>query len=187
MGLFFMLFIFTEIYVFFEFVGIHGFFMTLGAYLVPSLLGYLILKWFGSRGAQSWQKFAQAGAPPGRKLIQQALIITSGVLLLIPMVTTRVLGLLLFLPGSRHLLAWSLKSFLEKKMSQFQRNGFSFNARGFSFGSAQGFKSYTYQSEKTIFDERDVSVTATEVIDVTAKSVDTSHYSLDAPAPKETP
>lgn len=179
MGLFFLLFIFTEIYVFFEFVGTHGFFNTLGAYLIPSLLGYLILNWFGARGAQSWQKFAQAGAPPGRKLIQQGLIIVSGVLFLIPMITTRVFGLLLFLPGSRHFLAWTLKAFLEKKMMQFQQNGFAFSSKGFTFGGGQGFKSYSYQTEKTVFDERDVSSTTPDVIDVTPKVLSTTQDQLE--------
>ena len=74
---------------------------TIAILVVDSILGSLLLR---SQGRAAWRRFNEAlGArrPPAREVLDGALVIFGGALLLTPGFLTDVLGLLLLLPPTR--------------------------------------------------------------------------------------
>lgn len=122
-----------EIFAFLEFVDYFGFFPVVGAYILPSLLGFLILS-FQSRAALfNLQRRLLEGSSPSFQAINMGAKFLSGIMLIAPLLLTRILGVLLLLPGSRHLLVLGFQSWLHRKIKS-GAAGFFANGRGFQFG-----------------------------------------------------
>lgn len=78
-----------------------GVWWTIGILVADSVLGSLLMR---AQGRAVWRRFAEAtraGRPPAREVLDGALIIGGGALLLTPGFLTDILGLLLLLPPSR--------------------------------------------------------------------------------------
>lgn len=78
-----------------------GVWWTIGLLVADSVLGSLLMR---AQGRAVWRRFAEAtraGRPPAREVLDGALIIGGGALLLTPGFITDLLGLLLLLPPSR--------------------------------------------------------------------------------------
>jgi UPF0716 protein FxsA len=133
----------AEIFIFFSFVEKFGFFTTLGYYLLPCLLGILIMSSIGRIAVMNLQSSLNRGALPANKLLHSGAIFLSGLCFLVPSFFTRIIGVILLLPGLRHLAVWRFKIFMAKKMAEGAVKG-SFQFGG--AGGASGFRFYNFSS-----------------------------------------
>lgn len=175
-------FFLAEIFIFFSFVGKFGFFDTFISYLMPSLLGFVVLSLAKRVGLAQLQMTVMSGKTPEKAMLHSGAIFIGGILLVIPLFITRVLAVFLILPGLRHFLIWRLTKNIQKRMAA-GAQGFSFGGPfggmgGFGAGAAgqggAGFKYYQYRSgaPRSSFEEdvepevRQERVIDAEVIDV---------------------
>lgn len=164
----------AEILIFFFAVKQWGFLSTLGFYFLPCLLGLLIVSTVGRLALLSLQTSVMKGQLPANRLLHSAALFFSGLLFLIPSFFARVLAVVLFLPGLRHLAVWRFKLFMAKQIAK-GAGTFTFGGPfGFGAGSAgSGFKYYHYRGTPSGFEdvsaEREVSETS--VLDVTPLQV----------------
>lgn len=164
----------AEIIIFFLAVDRWGFLKTLGFYLLPCLLGFFIVATVGRLAIMTLQSAVMRGQLPASRILHSGAIFLSGLLFLIPSFSSRVLGLILFLPGLRHLAVWKFKAFVAKKIAK-GASGFSFGGAGGPFGfgmgnmGGSGFRYYEYRNDGKGFEqttqERDVY--EANVLDVT--------------------
>jgi UPF0716 protein FxsA len=93
----------VELYVLIQVGGAIGVLPTIALLLADSILGGMLMR---SQGRAAWRRFNAAvaeGRPPAREVLDGALIIFGGALLLTPGFFTDVLGLILLLPPTRAL------------------------------------------------------------------------------------
>ncbi len=89
---------------------------TIAVLIADSVLGSLLMR---AQGRAAWRRFTQAtrsGRPPAREVIDGALIIAGGALLLTPGFITDALGLALLLPPTRAVVRRVLARRLLKRM-----------------------------------------------------------------------
>ncbi len=78
-----------------------GLLPTVAILIADSIIGSLLLR---SQGRAAWRRFTgtmQSGRPPAREVLDGALVLVGGVLLLTPGFLTDLLGILLLLPPTR--------------------------------------------------------------------------------------
>lgn len=127
----------AEIVIFVLFVQRLGFFPAVGLYLVPCLLGMLIVSTVGRMALMSMQGSLTQGKVPGTRLLHSGAIFLSGLFFLLPSFFSRIVGLILLLPGLRHLAVWRFKIYMAQKIAK--GGAFSFgNGFGFSTGFGNG-------------------------------------------------
>ncbi|MGE5084914.1 MAG: FxsA family protein [Bacillota bacterium] len=174
-------FVLAELLIFFWGVSRWGFFNTLGLYLAPCLLGFLIVSTVGRMAIMNLQSTVTRGQLPGNKILHSGAIFLSGLFFLIPSFFARIIGLVLLLPGLRHLAVWRFKIFMAKKMAQGSARVFNFGGGGpFGFGGfgagsggQSGFQYYEFRNDGTGFTEmheevrEEREITDVEVVDVT--------------------
>lgn len=167
----------AEIFIFFFAVKQWGFLNTLGIYLLPCVLGFLIVSTVGRMAIMTLQGSVMKGQLPGNRLLHSGAIFFSGLLFMVPSFFARVAAVVLFLPGLRHIFVAWFKVFMAKKIAKGTAN-FSFGGAGgpFGFGAGNtsgGFRYYRYRGGNAGFEqanpERDVS--ETNVLDVTPLKV----------------
>jgi len=93
----------VELYVLIQVGQAIGALPTVAILLADSLLGAFLMR---SQGRAAWQRFlgaSRAGRIPAREVVDGALVIFGGALLLTPGFVTDVLGILLLLPPTRAL------------------------------------------------------------------------------------
>jgi len=93
-----------------------GVWWTIGILIADSILGSVLMR---SQGRIAWRRFneaIQAGRVPAREVVDGALVIFGGALLLTPGFITDVLGLLLLLPPTRALVRGVLARRLAHRM-----------------------------------------------------------------------
>src|SRR3954451_6593923 len=93
----------VEIYVIIQVGQAIGPWWTIALLIVDSILGSVLMR---SQGRAAWRRFQVAlaeGRPPAREVIDGALVIFGGALLLTPGFVTDILGLVLLLPPTRAL------------------------------------------------------------------------------------
>src|SRR3954451_24606173 len=91
----------VEIYVIIQVGQAIGPWWTIALLIVDSILGSVLMR---SQGRTAWRRFQVAlaeGRPPAREVLDGALVIFGGALLLTPGFVTDVFGLALLLPPSR--------------------------------------------------------------------------------------
>lgn len=155
----------AEIFIFIMAVKHWGFLYTLAFYFLPCLLGLLILTSIGRLTVVALQSALTRGEIPTNKLLHTGGVLLAGAFFLVPLVSTRIIGLILLLPGPRHLVVWRFKAFMARRV----RDGI----RGFNMGRG-GFRFYSYRSDGQDFssyqEERDVT-TNSNILDVTPLKV----------------
>ena len=158
-----------------------GFLNTLAVYLLPCFLGFLIVTTVGRVALMNMQSSMTRGQMPAGKMLHSGAIFLSGLLFLVPSISTRIFGLVLLLPGLRHLALWRFKIYMAKKMASGASQGFGFSRGPFGgfgggFGGAAGpgagaggFRYYEFRNDGTGFkdfsEERESR--DAEVLDVT--------------------
>lgn len=156
-------FVIAEVLIFVVAVRHFGFWMTVGYYLLPCLLGFFIVSTVGRYALMTLQASVSKGKLPANQILHSGAIFISGLLFLVPSFFTRIFGLILFLPGSRHFLVWRFKLKAAEKMAKGSARIFNFG----NFGGG-GFRYYQHHADNPGFDgapeERDV--TGNEVLDV---------------------
>ena len=84
-----------------------GLWATLGLVIGTALLGAILLRSQGTQILREISTESREGRVPGRTLVDGAMIVVAGILLLLPGFITDIIGLALFVPSVRRLL-WSL-------------------------------------------------------------------------------
>lgn len=163
----------AEIVIFILSIQHFGFLNTVGLYILPSLFGFLIISMVGRMAIVTLQSTVMKGQLPAGRILNSAAIFISGLLFLVPSFFTRVFGLILFLPGLRHLAVGLFKNKMAKKMAS-GASGFSFGGGSFGFGTgSSGFRYYEFRNNNTgneeSSEEREVS--EANVLDVTPLAV----------------
>jgi len=110
---FFLVLIISEILLFGQFSDQYGFLRTLAFYWLPTFLIAACVPFWAFR-IQSFVRSPrpQAFDPSLRRHLHQLLIFFGLLLVFIPLVSFRVLGLVLFLPGFRHFFVWRFQKAL---------------------------------------------------------------------------
>jgi UPF0716 protein FxsA len=93
-----------------------GVWWTIAILVADSILGSVLMR---AQGRVSWRRFnvaVQGGRIPAREVLDGALVITGGVLLLTPGFITDILGLALLIPPTRALVRAVLVRRLERRM-----------------------------------------------------------------------
>lgn len=146
----------AEIVLFVALASRFGFFPVFGAYLLPSLLGVLLLGFQSRHAMMSLVRKLQEGHRPEAQLLSTAAKFVGALLFLPPFVSPRLLGLALLLPGTRHLLILVAQGWLAKKAAQgsarMWTGGFG---RPGGFG---GIRFETFEMEPERREERDADV-----------------------------
>jgi UPF0716 protein FxsA len=139
----------AEFIIFWMAVQQWGFLNTLGLYLLPCVLGMFIMNVVGRIAIMGLQGQAMSGQIPANKMLHSGAIFVSGLLFLIPSFFSRVLAVILLLPGLRHLAVWWFKIYLAKKIAQGTAQAFNFGSGGpFGFGAGSaGFKYYDFNQQ----------------------------------------
>jgi UPF0716 protein FxsA len=83
-----------------------GFWGTLGLVVGTAILGGLLMRSQGMHLLRQISQEGREGRMPGRAVVDGAMIVVAGVLLLLPGFITDIIGILLFIPGVRGLI-WS--------------------------------------------------------------------------------
>jgi UPF0716 protein FxsA len=146
-----------------------GFFYTLGLYLLPCLLGFFIVSTVGRMALMTMQSTVTHGKLPGSKILHSGAIFLSGILFLVPAFSTRIFGLILLLPGLRHLAVWRFKIYMAKQMAK-GTSSFRFGGAG---GGPFGFRYYQYGNGGGFGTQQaqERNVHETNVLDVTPLKV----------------
>lgn len=172
-----------EILIFTTFVHFFDFWDVFFAYLAPSFLGAVLFSLMGRSIMISLQGGFNQGQLPGNRVLHKGAILLGCVMLIVPMFLTRVLALILILPGFRHLAIFIFKTFIFKRLanSAFVKFGNGFPG-GFSTGGGfpggggfgnqqQGPQYRRYQGpfpfEEEPRQERDVEVVNVTPIEIT--------------------
>ncbi len=192
-------FIIAEFVIFFWGVHEWGFFNTLGLYLLPCVLGFLIVSTVGRMAIMTLQSTVVKGQLPASKILHSGAIFLSGIFFLIPSFFTRIIGLILLLPGLRHLAVWRFKLFMAKQIKKGAAS-FNFGGKGFGFGGmggmggmgngdSQGFRYYEFRNDGTGFqdvsevrEEREIHA---EVVEVTPLEITHGDKKLEDKKPKD--
>jgi UPF0716 protein FxsA len=159
MLLFLLLWPFLEIFLFIKAVQIYGFFHVFMATLTAFFFGLLIVKAQGRTLLFKVQAELQQGKVPAQTLINSALLFIGGTFIMVPGFFSDIVGILLVLPGSRHLMSLYVRTYLARKISSGTFRVFN---SGFGAGFGQGPSENNSQGFGTT-SERDVSP---RVIDV---------------------
>lgn len=173
----------AEIFIFFFAVKQWGFLNTLGFYLLPCVLGFLIVSTVGRMAIMTLQGSMMKGQLPGNRLLHSGAIFFSGLLFMVPSFFARIAALVLFLPGLRHIFVAWFKVFMAKKIAKGSAN-FNFGGGPFGFGAGNaggaGFRYYQHRSGSAGFEEANSEreVSETNVLDVTPLKV--THQKKDS-------
>ncbi|MCW3009844.1 MAG: FxsA cytoplasmic rane protein, partial [Solirubrobacterales bacterium] len=105
-----------ELFVIIQVGGAIGVLPTIGLLLLDSVLGSVLMR---SQGRAAWQRFqaaTAAGKVPAREVVDGALVVFGGALLLSPGFLTDVLGLALLFPPTRAMVRRTLLGGVVKRM-----------------------------------------------------------------------
>lgn len=142
-----------------------GFIDTLGVYLMPSILGAIVVSMSGASSLMGMQSTLSSGGAPDRKMLHRVAIFIGGLFLIVPMWTTRLIGVILILPGLRHLALGRMQKILMQKMTASSQQGFQSGPFGFKYYRYTGRAEHPFENQHQAT-ERDVSPSH-DVLDVT--------------------
>lgn len=146
----------VEIFLFVALASRFGFFPVFGAYLLPTLLGFFLLAFQSRTAMMSLVRKLQQGHRPEAQLLSTAAKFVGALLFLPPLLSPRLLGLALLLPGTRHLILLWAQAWLAKKAAQGSARMW---AGGFGRpGGFGGVRFETFEMEPETREERDADV-----------------------------
>lgn len=132
----FLIWTIIEIWIFAIFSDHFGFLLTLGGYLLPSLLGIVLLGNLKTQGITALQANLAQGSAPSKAVLHMAARAFGAILLLPPSFFLRVLAIFLITPGVNNLLVFFLRVALFKRMLTFGSGFVRAGSGGFTFYAA---------------------------------------------------
>lgn len=163
-----------EIYLLFKVGAVIGVANTFFYLLASAVFGIGLIRTQGSFLIQNLQSSLAQGQLPANALLHSLLIFLSGAFFTFPGYISDVIGLVLLIPGSRHLVAYAMKKKLEQKMRdgsmRFAAGGFG--PGGFSFTSSAGFGRGTMRDVSPLEIDSSSKDEEHEVIDITPSKKD---------------
>lgn len=156
----FLLFV-GELILYWIFVSKYGFWTVTGYYWLPTAISLLLFLIFGPflflnlkmkfMTGQLMREVAAALAQTrvpffSVRILNTLAIITGLAFLLVPLVTTRIIGLILVLPVARHLILWKFSRNIFSKIQNelSKRNANPQDEAGSGFGKTGGFGGFKY-------------------------------------------
>ncbi|MBA2348426.1 MAG: FxsA family protein [Solirubrobacterales bacterium] len=106
----------VELYAILQVGGLIGAGPTIALLIVDSIAGALLLRWQGRAAWRQFRAATAAGKVPAREVLDGALLLFGGTLLLTPGFVTDALGLALMIPPFRALVRRSLLGGVAKRM-----------------------------------------------------------------------
>jgi UPF0716 protein FxsA len=106
----------AELAVIIQVGGLIGVWWTIALLVADSILGSVLLR---AQGRSAWMRFnaaVQSGRIPAREVLDGALVITGGVLLLTPGFISDIFGIVLLIPPTRALVRMIVARRLERRM-----------------------------------------------------------------------
>ncbi len=153
-----VLYPFLEIYAFYKFIEAYSFLDALFLVVLSAFLGNLIIRMQGKATLGMLQRDLLQGKNPTQKILHRSLVILGGFLLFLPGIISDVLGVLCILPGSRHVIAWYLKSAIARGVFRGKVFMSGFGSKyGAKFGAKFGTTTPPFESEG-LSRERDAQV-----------------------------
>lgn len=147
------LIVLVEIVLFGYFSDRFGFLNTLSAYWIPTFILMTFLPFLLCRLQGLSLQSMDTSSPSLSRQLNRILVIVGVFALMIPLVTTRAIGVFLVLPGFRHLLLWKFKSSLQKKTNQYFGkfgNSFQFYYQKGPRGFGTGFEDFQQPTMKDV-------------------------------------
>ena len=108
----------TELYILIEVGKKIGSLTTIGVIILTGIIGAYLVKSQGFMILRKIQNDVNEGIMPGDSLIQGAIILAGGILLLTPGFVTDILGFILLMPVSRNILKKYLLKWLKGKIKE---------------------------------------------------------------------
>jgi len=108
----------TELYILIEVGKKIGSLTTIGVIILTGIIGAYLVKSQGFMILRKIQNDLNEGIMPGDSLIQGAIILAGGILLLTPGFVTDILGFILLMPVSRNILKKYLLKWLKGKIKE---------------------------------------------------------------------
>ncbi len=132
-----LFYIFLEIVLYSVFISHFGFLDAVLFSIVSGALGLSIMVLQGRATLQSLQSSFSGRQLPGRQVLHRALVMLGGFLIFLPGLVSDIAGVLLILPGLRHLAVGGLSTWLKVKLAQGAFR--AFGTQGFVWTSGAGF------------------------------------------------
>jgi UPF0716 protein FxsA len=108
----------TELYILIEVGKKIGSLTTIGVIILTGIIGTYLVKSQGFMILRKIQSDLNEGIMPGDSLIQGAIILAGGILLLTPGFVTDILGFIFLMPASRNILKKYLLKWLKGKIKE---------------------------------------------------------------------
>ena len=108
----------TELYILIEVGKKIGSLTTIGVIILTGIIGTYLVKSQGFMILRKIQSDLNEGIMPGDSLIQGAIILAGGILLLTPGFVTDILGFIFLIPASRNILKRYLLKWLKGKIKE---------------------------------------------------------------------
>jgi UPF0716 protein FxsA len=121
-----------EVMLIYKFCEVYSFSDYLLFSFATGLLGIAIMSIQGRSTIQDIQVRLARGEIPKQRILHRGLILLGGLFLFLPGILTDVIGVLLILPGSRHILAFFLRAAVIRKIANGSFKVFTNNSFGFS-------------------------------------------------------
>lgn len=169
-----------EILVFSTFVHFYNFWDVFLAYLLPSFAGAVLFSLTGRSIMLSLQGGLAQGKMPADRVLHRGAVLLGAILLMIPSFSSRVLAVILIIPGLRHLAIFIFKTYLFQRLTK-NATFVRFGGFGAGPGSARGMGG-PFPFEPSPHHERDaevvnvtpIEITHTKISDETKKNEDSS-------------
>jgi UPF0716 protein FxsA len=108
----------TELYILIEVGKKIGSVTTIGVIILTGIIGTYLVKSQGFMILRKIQNDLNEGIMPGDSLIQGAIVLVGGILLLTPGFVTDILGFIFLIPASRNILKKYLLKWLKRKTKE---------------------------------------------------------------------
>lgn len=150
-----------ELFVIIQVGGALGVLPTVGLLVLGSILGSVLMRSQGRAAWRSFQEATAAGKVPAREVLDGALVVFGGALLLTPGFLSDILGLILLLPPTRALVRQVLVKRFAGRVVASATSGAQ--SRLFGFGTHAGARAGGPRRRASPHDDDVVDASATEV------------------------
>jgi len=147
-----------EILIFTTWVHFYNFWDVFLIYMLPSLVGVLIFSVTGRKMLHSVQAGFQQGQLPADRVLHRGAILLGSLLLIVPLFLTRIIGLILVIPGPRHFGIFVFKAYIFKRIS---KSSFAFVNFGSQQAAGPGYEP-PYERDAEVVDVTPIEITHTK-------------------------